>query len=126
VADSELDRLLARYKLSPNQRAELDKIWAHIQVRYPNPDDPESTKATDQQRRALTGAAETITGTDPLTAVEKWREAQARQAETRENLTGVIHALKQSGLSERKIAERLGIDRITVRADLGKPRPYRG
>ena len=69
----------------------------------------------------MSGALMVIVGDDTLEGVAgEWARARAAERDAMARLTGAIIASAVQGLPETTIAERAGVNRMTVRKALGK------
>ncbi|HLS44303.1 MAG TPA: hypothetical protein VK045_02605 [Ornithinicoccus sp.] len=98
VTDEQLDRLV-------DAANTIDERW-------PDPDDRMLREA------ALSAACQVILGDDTLEGIaEEWRKARRIERERMASLTGALIATPGS---ERELAERSGVARMTVRKAIGK------
>jgi len=116
----ELDALLGDTELTDEQRATFARMVEAIADRYPgrehgqHPDEESITEA-------MTGALQILLGDDTLEGLSAaWQQARAAERAAMARLTGAIIASAVQGQPETTIAERAGVNRLTVRKALGK------
>lgn len=97
-------------KLDDDQKDELVRISGDIDTRY-DADDPARAAAFNAAAQYMFGD----TNTDAAA-----REYQAAQQARDEALAAAIQVASMSGLSERAAADKIGINKRTVRRHLGK------
>ena len=109
----ELDAWLGGAELTAEQRTTLESAIDHLTSRYA--DDEEAVG------QGMGGALMVILGDDTLEGVAaEWARARAAERDAMARLTGAIIAATVQGLPETTIAERAGVNRMTVRKALGK------
>ena len=103
-------------QMSGEQLEAFDDAARQIFDRYPaTEDDP------DAATEALSGALMVILGDDTLERLAgEWSSARAAERDAMARLTGAIIAEAVQGQPETTIAQRTGVNRMTVRKALGK------
>ena len=108
----ELDAWLGDADLTTEQRAAFGRMVEMIAERYTD---------DDAVGEGMGGALTVILGDDTLEGVaEEWARARAAERDAMARLTGAIIASAVQGQPETVIAERAGVNRLTVRKALGK------
>ena len=103
-------------QMGDEQLEAFDDAARQIFDRYPVSDDDPAAGA-----EALSGALMVILGDDTLEGVAgEWSNARAAERDAMARLTGAIVAEAVQGQPETTIAERAGVNRMTVRKALGK------
>ena len=114
----ELDAWLGDTELTDEQRDAFARTVEAIADRYPG---REQHPDEESIAEAMTGALQVLLGDDTLEGVAAaWARARAAEREAMERLTGAIIASAVQGQPETTIAERAGVNRLTVRKALGK------
>lgn len=109
----ELDAWLGDTDLTAEQRTALESAIDYLNSRYAGDGD-----AVGQ---GMGGALMVILGDDTLEGVAaEWARARAAERDAMARLTGAIIAAAVQGQPETAIAERAGVNRMTVRKALGK------
>ena len=109
----ELDAWLGDTELTAEQRTALEGAIDHLNARY----------AGDEGAvgEGMGGALRVILGDDTLKGVAaEWARARAAERDAMARLTGAIIAEAVQGQPETTIAQRTGVNRLTVRKALGK------
>ena len=116
----ELDAWLGDTELTDEQRDAFARMVEAIADRYPgrehgqHPDEESITEA-------MAGALQVLLGDDTLEGLAgAWARARAAEREAMARLTGAIIASAVQGQPETVIAERAGVNRLTVRKALCK------
>ena len=109
----ELDAWLGDTDLTVEQRATLEDAIDRLTTRYAGEDDAVG--------EGMGGALMVILGDDTLEGIAgEWARARAAERDAMARLTGAIIASAVQGQPETVIAERAGVNRMTVRKALGK------
>lgn len=109
----ELDAWLGDTDLTVEQRATLEDAIDRLTTRYAGEDDAVG--------EGMGGALMVILGDDTLEGIAgEWARARAAERDAMARLTGAIIASAVQGQPETVIAERAGVNRLTVRRALGK------
>lgn len=109
----ELDAWLGDTDLTAEQRTTLEATVDHLNGRYAGDGDAVGY--------GMGGALMVILGDDTLEGIAgEWARARAAERDAMARLTGAIIASAVQGQPETVIAERAGINRLTVRKALGK------
>ena len=109
----ELDAWLGDTELTAEQRGALEDAIDHLSTRYAGDEDAVG--------EGMGGALMVILGDDTLEGVAaEWARARAAERDAMARLTGAIIAEAVRGGAETTIAERAGVNRLTVRKALGK------
>lgn len=109
----ELDAWLGGTDLTAEQRTALDSAIDHLHSRYAGDEDAVGY--------GMGGALMVILGDDTLEGIAgEWARARAAERDAMARLTGAIIASAVQGQPETVIAERAGVNRMTVRKALGK------
>ena len=109
----ELDAWLGDTELTAEQRTTLEDAIDHLTSRYADDGDAVG--------EGMSGALMVIVGDDTLEGVAgEWARARAAERDAMARLTGAIIASAVQGQPETTIAERAGVNRLTVRKALGK------
>ena len=109
----ELDAWLGDAELTAEQRTTLESAIDHLNARYAGDEDAVG--------EGMGGALMVILGDDTLEGVAaEWARARAAERDAMARLTGAIIAEAVQGEPETTIAQRTGVNRMTVRKALGK------
>ena len=109
----ELDAWLGDTELTAEQRTTLESAIDYLNTRYADDEDAVG--------EGMGGALMVILGDDTLEGVAaEWARARAAERDAMARLTGAIIAAAAQGQPETTIAERAGVNRMTVRKALGK------
>ena len=109
----ELDAWLGDTDLTAEQRTALEDAIDHLSARYAGDEDAVG--------EGMGGALMVILGDDTLEDVAgEWSRARAAERDAMARLTGAIIAEAVQGVPETTIAQRTGVNRMTVRKALGK------
>lgn len=115
MQEHELTAWLGDVTVTDEQRAALHRASDMIDARYPDPDD-----RNDAGQIAFTAAAQVILGDATLNEhATAWSKARAAERDAMAALTGAIIAAS-ADTAEAAIAQRTGVNRMTVRKALGK------
>lgn len=109
----ELDAWLGDTDLTVEQRTTLEDAIDHLNTRY----------AGDEGAvgEGMSAALMVILGVDTLERLAgEWSNARAAERDAMARLTGAIIAEAVQGEPETTIAQRTGVNRLTVRKALGK------
>ena len=91
-----------------------------IAARYPGRDHGQHPDE-EMMGEAMSGAIRVLLGDDTLEGLSAaWQRARAAERDAMARLTGAIIASAVQGQPETVIAERAGVNRLTVRKALGK------
>ena len=109
----ELDAWLGDTDLNAEQRTALEDAIDRLNARYAGDDDAVG--------EGVSGALMVILGDDTLEGVAaEWADKRAAERDAMARLTGAIIAAAVQGQPETTIAQRTGVNRLTVRKALGK------
>ena len=109
----ELDAWLGDADLTTEQRTALESAIDDLASRYAGEDEAVG--------EGMGSALRVILGDDTLEGVAaEWARARAAERDAMARLTGAIIASAVQGQPETVIAERAGVNRLTVRKALGK------
>lgn len=109
----ELDAWLGDTDLTAEQRTTLESAIDHLNARYAGDEDAVG--------ESMSGALMAILGDDTLERLAgEWSNARAAERDAMARLTGAIIAAAVQGQPETAIAQRTGVNRMTVRKALGK------
>ena len=115
----ELEAWLGDTETTPEQRERLAAAADLIEARYPIPTDGTVEDVADDREQALTAAAQVILGdATPEELVGGYHDAQAATVAAHAAMTGAIIATEGT---ERELAARLGLARMTIRKALARP-----
>ncbi len=121
MRDHDLDQSLAGTEVSDEQRAALHAASDATETLYPILDDDGHDDNASGREQAFSGAAMVILGdSTPEALAAEHATAKSRERDAMDRLKGAIIAASGQGVSEVEIARRVGLNRLTVRAALGK------
>ena len=109
----ELDAWLGDTDLTAERRTAFEDAIDRLNARYADDGDAVG--------EGMGGALMVILGDDTLEGVAgEWSRARAAERDAMARLTGAIIAAAVQGVPETAIAQRTGVNRMTVRKALGK------